>query len=94
MKTKRTTRILHEEHEVLSVRLPAYTQRRGEIVLCDDCTSTVPLLALEEAMAVARVGARAIYRMAEAGLIHFRESPEGLLLVCLDSLVKFQTSLE
>ena len=94
MKTKRTTRIFTETHEVLSVRRHAYAPQRRVIVMCEECASTVPLIALEEAMAVAGVSALAIYRMAEAGLIHFRESPEGLVLVCLDSLIKFRKSLE
>jgi hypothetical protein len=93
MKTKKTTRILHEEHEVLSVRRHAYAPSQV-IVLCEECGSAVPLVALEEAMVVAGVSALTLYRMAEAGLIHFRESPEGLLLVCLDSLIKFRMSLE
>ena len=88
MKTKKTTRIFTETHEVLSVRHCAYGQPRRVIDLCEECSSSVPLVALEEAMAVAGVSALAIYRMAEARLIHFRESHEGLVFVCLDSLKK------
>jgi hypothetical protein len=88
MKTKRTTRIFHDTFEVLSVRQHAYVLPLQAILLCEQCDAAVQLVSLEEAVAIAGVSARAIYRMAEDGLIHFRESAEGLLLVCLNSLIK------
>lgn len=39
----------------------------------------------EEAAVLACVSPRTIYRGVEAGRIHFMETPEGLLLICLNS---------
>jgi hypothetical protein len=44
------------------------------------------MIAPEEAMAVAGVSSREIYRWVEAGRVHFLETSEGFLLICLDSL--------
>ena len=93
MKTKKTTRIFTETHEVLSVRRHAHAPSEV-VVLCEECSSPVPLVSLEEALAVVGGTALAIYRLTEARLIHFRESPEGLVFVCLDSLIRFRASLE
>ena len=61
-------------------------RRPGRVVsaLCGECAGG--LLTLEEAVAVAGAGSRAIHRWVEAGALHFTETPEGLLLVCLNSL--------
>jgi hypothetical protein len=82
MKTQKRTLILQETHEVLSVRLLVYAPPRRASVWCDVCEGEVPLLTPEEAALATGVGARAIYCLVEAGLIHFQETPDGLLLVC------------
>lgn len=38
-------------------------------------------------MAIAGINSRAIHRLVEAGAVHFTETPEGLLLICLSSLL-------
>jgi hypothetical protein len=40
----------------------------------------------EEASRLSSVSARSVYRLAEAGQVHFAETPDGLLLVCTASL--------
>lgn len=82
MKTKKTIRIFQETHEVLSVRLLPHAQPRRAFVLCEECASEVTLLAPEEAALVSGLSVRAIYRLVEAGLIHYKETADGLLLVC------------
>jgi hypothetical protein len=42
----------------------------------------------EEAAARAGVGLRAIYRLVEAHKLHFIETPEGLVLICLNSVTQ------
>jgi hypothetical protein len=44
------------------------------------------MLSVDEAAAVARSSSRAIYRRVEADTLHFTETPEGRLLICLNSL--------
>jgi hypothetical protein len=82
MKTKKTVLIFHETHETLSVHLVPHVQPRRAFVLCEECASEVTLLAPEEAAFVSRLNVRAIYRLVETGLIHFKETADGLLLVC------------
>ncbi len=53
---------------------------------CEGCGSEVRMLTPDEAAALARTTVRAIYRWIEAEKIHFTETPDGLLLVCLSSL--------
>lgn len=52
--------------------------------LCEECAGG--MLTLEEALVVAGVSSRVIYRRVEAGAVHFAETPEGLLLTCLNAL--------
>ena len=82
MKTQKRTLILRETHEVLRVRRLVYAPPRRVSVWCDVCAGEVPLLTPEEASLATGVSARAIYRLVEAGLIHFTETAQGLLLVC------------
>jgi excisionase family DNA binding protein len=44
------------------------------------------MVTAEEAAAVAGVTRRTIYRWVEAQSVHFAETPDGALLICLDSL--------
>ena len=82
MKTQKRTLILQETHEVLSVRRIVDAPPRRAPAWCRECAGEVPLLTPEEASLATGLGARAIYRLVEAGLIHFTETAQGLLLVC------------
>ena len=86
MKTKKRTLIVQETHEVLSVRRIVDAPPRRAPAWCRECAGEVPLLTPEEAALATGVGARAVYRLVEAGLIHFQETPDGLLLVCPNKL--------
>ncbi len=55
---------------------------------CEACAAQVRMVTAEEAAMIAEVSARAIYRRVEAGRIHFTETPEGLLLICFNSLLE------
>jgi hypothetical protein len=44
------------------------------------------MLTVDQAAAFSKKSSRLIYRMAESGYIHFAETPEGFLLICLQSL--------
>jgi predicted site-specific integrase-resolvase len=46
----------------------------------------VRMVTADEASRIAQVTPRTIYRWAETGQLHFTESQDGLLLICLKSL--------
>ncbi len=46
----------------------------------------IQMLSVDEAAKFARVYSLTIYRLVEAGELHFEETKEGLLLVCSASL--------
>lgn len=53
---------------------------------CESCVRPAPMLNVDEAARLIRSSSRAIYRRVEANQLHFTETPEGGLLVCLNSL--------
>lgn len=80
-KTRKTEKSV-EIHEFYVIRtsgsLPA---------LCGECeTADAIMVAAEQAAAVAHVPVRMIYRWVETAVIHYKEAPDGSMLVCLKSL--------
>ena len=63
-------------------------RRAGQRALlsCATCASPTPLIAPDEAAALAGTSTRTIYRWVEAEQLHFTETPDGRLLVCPNSL--------
>ena len=83
MKKKRQmTEIALETSQVTVLRRPSKTT----VSVCEECACG--MLTLEEAVAVASVSSRVIHRWAEAAFVHFAETPEGLLLICFNSLLR------
>ena len=82
MKQTREIELKIEKSETIIVR------RRRQIILarCTDCGREVEMFSPEEAAVIAETSPRRIYHAIESNQIHFTELPEGLLLVCLDSL--------
>lgn len=79
---KHRKEIIIETHQVQVIHC-----RKPETWLwCNPCSATVRMVTAEEAAALAQVKIRTIYRWAEAGELHFTESPEGTLLICPNSL--------
>ncbi|MFL6276067.1 MAG: hypothetical protein ACJ74G_12840 [Blastocatellia bacterium] len=60
--------------------------RRPDCLSCATCPQPSPLIAPEEAAALAGTSTRTIYRWVEAGWLHFAETPDGKLLVCPNAL--------
>jgi len=55
--------------------------------LCVECsTGNAIMVAPEQAAVVANVPVRMIYSWVEAGAIHYKEGPNGSVIVCLQSL--------
>jgi hypothetical protein len=57
-------------------------------VWCLECSSAVPALTPEEAAVLAGVSTRMVYRLVEAGQLHFIEAAEQSPLICLHSLLR------
>ena len=78
------TRELTETVPAANSAVPQRRACRTAPVLCERCGCG--MLLLEEAVAVAGVTSRVIHQWVEAGAVHFAETPDGLLLICLNSL--------
>jgi len=82
MREKPAGEIIPKTNQVIVCRRPHGTA----VDLCEQCACG--MLMLEESVAVACVSSREIYRWVEAETVHFRETADGLLLICLNSLLK------
>ena len=82
MKKKLATEITIETQQLLIIREP------GDSVwgMCPQCGAEGRLVSSNQAAALVGESTRTIYRWIEEGLIHFAETGEGHLFVCLASL--------
>lgn len=83
MRRTRKMRITVENERLLVV-----SQRQGTESWCEDCHATVRMLSPAEASALAAVSDRTIFRQIESRRLHFTETSEGAVLICLNSLLK------
>jgi hypothetical protein len=82
MKRKLTTDITIETLQLLVIHEPGESVRG----MCPQCGTEVRLVSSNQAAVLAGESTRTIYRWIEDGLIHFTETREGHLFVCLASL--------
>jgi hypothetical protein len=88
-KTRRTEKTV-EIHEVYAIR----TASGSLPALCAECSQgDAIMLAPDHAALLSHVPTRMIYRLVETGSIHYREVPNGSLLVCVRSLVEARNQL-
>ena len=80
---RRRMLITVEEERVIEIRAPGRPNVR-----CD-CGADGLMLTPEAAAASTKLTSRAIYRLVEDGSLHFKETPSGLLLVCIASLSRW-----
>lgn len=90
MKLRKTTEITIETREVWVIRRAATNAQ----LRCADCADQFTMVTVDQAVEIVRVSARTIYRWVERGEIHFWETAEGKLLVCLNSLPLYPQALE
>jgi hypothetical protein len=83
MRRKKRTEIFTETQVELEIR---GRTRKLSPVWCAECGAAVELAPPDVAALVAEVSARAIFGWVEAGRVHFTETKDGALLVCLNSL--------
>lgn len=79
---KRTVEIILERDEVFILPAPAATLRGW----CDACGAEAEFASPDAAAVLLHTTTRALYRLVEAAAVHFIESPDGLLLICLRSI--------
>ena len=61
-------------------------KRSRKTAWCRDCSRQVEMLSIDDAAILARVNSRTIFCWAESGVVHSTETPDGLLLICPNSL--------
>jgi hypothetical protein len=83
MRIEKTTEIIFETEEMLILNRRT---RRLAPAWCEACGAEAELVSPEVAAAVADVSARTVYGWVEVGRVHFVETPERALLICLRSL--------
>ena len=84
MTKKKGTEITVETERVLVIR------RHYRVVeeWCDGCQDSVLMVRPDQAAAVAGRTLREIFNEVEAAALHFVERSDGMLLICLNSLLK------
>ena len=79
MRRVRQTTITVETHEVWSIA------REHVHVKCTECSAQ--MMTPEDAALIAGTCMRTVFRLIEAGTIHYVETPAGTVLVCVVSLL-------
>jgi hypothetical protein len=85
LKQTKKTLITTETSETLIVR-----QATRQRAWCEVCGAEVEMVSPELAARSAGVGVRAVFRLIETERVHFMESPDGALLVCLNTLKQIE----
>lgn len=67
-------------------RLVIVGSQWGSLQWCDNCHRSVDMMTTDQAAILARVNSRTIFRWADSGRLHSAETPQGLLLICPNSL--------
>lgn len=83
MKRKRRTEITVETETIVCLRRRSHAALTG---WCPQCAVEVKLVTPEEAGLLTGFSLRDICRKVEAGCLHFRETADGRLFICLNSL--------
>ncbi|HEY3027987.1 MAG TPA: hypothetical protein VGJ55_17695 [Pyrinomonadaceae bacterium] len=82
MKRKRTEITIEVDEMIYAVN---HRQRLAS-TWCSACGDVAPMITPEEAAAMTQVTVRTVNQRVEAGHVHFVETPDGRLWVCVNSL--------
>jgi hypothetical protein len=82
MKTKKRLEIVLEKHETTTI---SFNRNRRAKTFCPACGSNELHITVAEAAALFSTTAREIFRLIEAGKIHYLETETGALLICGNS---------
>ena len=100
--------IFHTDAHYLPALLDQYQTRTGDETAlvtpssaptlptdqCAECNAKGRLITAEKAAAICQCSRRTIYRWIEEGALHFRELPDGVVLVCGATLTAKLEQLE
>jgi hypothetical protein len=86
MSSTRRMRITFERERLLVV-----SHQKEVESWCEECNARVRMVRPAEAAAVAAVGDRTIFRQIESHRLHFTETSQGAVLICLNSLLQKTT---
>jgi hypothetical protein len=85
----KTTEITIETERIISVS----RHYRAVEMWCDGCDAQTMMIRPDQAAEVAGCTLRALFRAIEAGNLHFTETPTGMVLICLASLLQMAASI-
>ncbi|HEV2915130.1 MAG TPA: hypothetical protein VGX92_17770 [Pyrinomonadaceae bacterium] len=88
---KRRIEITIETERVVVVR--RRRARKSLTLWCRGCGAESLMLTADEAARFAGMSSMAVFRLAEAGHLHWQETGAGALLVCRNSLLRSRTAL-
>jgi hypothetical protein len=83
LKQIRQTRITISKREVIVLRKTKGFAQAD----CAGCGKQVDMLTPEQAVTLIGLSSLSIYRLVESRQLHFRETQQGHLLICLESLL-------
>lgn len=83
MRSRKRTEITLKTRQILVVRSPS----SKPTFWCSECVEPSQMITPNEAAVLSDTGTRAIYRLIEDGGLHFVETRDGALLICLNSLM-------
>jgi len=83
---KRRRRITVETEQMLIIRQTDNLMVSVQEDWCPACGERVQMMSFETAAATMGLHHRALYRLVEAGGLHFQETADGLLWICPNSL--------
>jgi hypothetical protein len=83
MKIRRRLEMVIETQTRQVIRAESNSYREAH--WCPECAAAVVMIT-PEGTGIVGATSRAIYRLVESGKVHFAETPEGTLLICLSSL--------
>lgn len=80
----RETRITIESHQVMILR----RNKDAIQIWCERCGERVKMVTAEQAGVISGSTLRLVLRQVEADAVHFTETAEGRLFICLNSLMQ------
>jgi hypothetical protein len=93
MKTYKRTFTSTETHEVLSIRVNLGAQPQTTTRWCEVCASETAAIPTELAAVFAGMSEALLHRLISDGLLHFQDTADGRLLICLGNLTGAQSEM-
>jgi hypothetical protein len=84
VKSKRRRKVIVETREVVIL----HQAETRPALWCQSCRVMAPMVSPEDAVRLAAVTSRTIYRWVEDEKIHYSETPDGRLWICVESLIE------